>query len=195
MFGWGLNLVTTVIGFGMSAAFIIFVCARLICGRIRSTDSPIAPPYDIDIDLPSDLGQPIEHNFNGLEPLTIAAIPTINYNHLTFQSKDNAQCSICLGDYEEKEMLRVIPACHHNFHLVCIDLWLQKQSTCPICRLPLKDLFEGKCATASSPTALAPQTNSTIVDTPTWDRSTNQLITNAVSGDSVQVQVVVTSTY
>lgn len=102
------------------------------------------------------------------------------------------RCSICLGDYEEKEMLRVIPTCHHNFHLVCIDLWLQKQSTCPICRLPLKDLFDGKCATASSPTALAPQTNSTIVDTPTWDRSTNQLITNAVSGDPVQV--VVTST-
>ncbi|XP_078176990.1 RING-H2 finger protein ATL38-like [Carex rostrata] len=192
MFGWGLNLVTTVIGFGMSAAFIIFVCARLICGRIRSRDSPIAPPYDIDIDLRSDLGQPIEHNFNGLEPVTIAAIPTINYNHLTFQSKHNAQCSICLGDYEEKEMLRVIPTCHHNFHLVCIDLWLQKQSTCPICRLPLKDLFDGKCATASYPTALAPQTNSTIVDTPTWDRSTNQLITNAVSGDPVQV--VVTST-
>lgn len=63
MFGWGLNLVTTVIGFGMSAAFIIFVCARLICGRIRSRDSPIAPPYDIDIDLRSDLGQPVRIYF------------------------------------------------------------------------------------------------------------------------------------
>jgi Ring finger domain len=105
------------------------------------------------------------------------------------------RCSICLGDYEEKEMLRVIPACHHSFHLVCIDLWLQKQSTCPICRLPLKDIFDGKWATASSPTALVPQTNSSIAEPPAWDLSTNQQITNAranntqVSGESVQVMV------
>jgi hypothetical protein len=59
MFGWGLNLVTTVIGFGMSAAFIIFVCGRLICCRIRSRDSHVDPPYDIDIELRSDLGQPV----------------------------------------------------------------------------------------------------------------------------------------
>lgn len=196
MFGWGLNLVTTVIGFGMSAAFIIFVCARLICGRIRSRDSPVAPPYDIDIELRSDLGQPMDHNFNGLEPVTISAIPAMKYNHLTFQSKDSTQCSICLGDYEDKEMLRVIPSCRHSFHLVCLDLWLQKQSTCPICRLPLKDIFEGKSATASSPTTLGPQTNSIILETS--DQSTNQLMTNDRGNNSQQsaqsVQVVVTST-
>lgn len=26
---------TTVIGFGMSATFIVFVCTRIICGRLR----------------------------------------------------------------------------------------------------------------------------------------------------------------
>lgn len=35
-----------------------------------------------------------------------------------------------------------MPTCHHNFHLACIDVWLQKHSTCPICRLPLHDTFE-----------------------------------------------------
>ena len=35
-----------------------------------------------------------------------------------------------------------MPTCHHYFHVVCIDVWLQKQSTCPICRLPLKETFE-----------------------------------------------------
>lgn len=29
------NLVTTIIGFGLSATFIVFVCTRLICGRFR----------------------------------------------------------------------------------------------------------------------------------------------------------------
>lgn len=47
------------------------------------------------------------------------------------------RCSICLGEYQDKEMLRIMPICRHNFHLICIDVWLQKHSTCPICRLPL----------------------------------------------------------
>ncbi|RWV76975.1 hypothetical protein GW17_00062261, partial [Ensete ventricosum] len=48
MWGSGLNLVTTVIGFGMSATFIVFVCTRLLCSRIRSTDSR-ATPFDIEL--------------------------------------------------------------------------------------------------------------------------------------------------
>ena len=35
--GSGTNLVTTVIGFGMSATFIVFVCTRIICGRLRGS--------------------------------------------------------------------------------------------------------------------------------------------------------------
>lgn len=42
MLGSGMNLVTTVIGFGMSLTFIVFICARLICSRIRSATSQAA---------------------------------------------------------------------------------------------------------------------------------------------------------
>jgi sugar (pentulose or hexulose) kinase len=65
MLGSGLNLVTTVIGFGMSATFIVFVCARLICGRAVRPDTDDAdagaaaaaaaaaramPPFDFDVE-------------------------------------------------------------------------------------------------------------------------------------------------
>lgn len=61
MLGSGLNLVTTVIGFGMSATFIVFVCARLICGRAVRADAeadvaaaramaPGPAPFDFDIE-------------------------------------------------------------------------------------------------------------------------------------------------
>lgn len=38
MLGGGMNLVTTIIGFGMSGTFILFVCTRIICGRIRRAE-------------------------------------------------------------------------------------------------------------------------------------------------------------
>lgn len=44
--GSGMNLVTTVIGFGMSATFIVFVCTRIICGRLRGGES--RPMFEIE---------------------------------------------------------------------------------------------------------------------------------------------------
>ncbi|KAK3154896.1 hypothetical protein QOZ80_2BG0196350 [Eleusine coracana subsp. coracana] len=153
MLGSGLNLVTTVIGFGMSATFIVFVCARLICGRAARADADDAgavaatrvmaqppAPFDFDVEFrAADLDRTIERSHSGLDPFAVAAIPTLNYSYEAFQSKDDAQCSICLGEYKEKEILRIMPKCRHNFHLECIDVWLQKQTTCPICRISLKE--------------------------------------------------------
>ncbi|KAF7085095.1 hypothetical protein CFC21_088580 [Triticum aestivum] len=166
MLGSGLNLVTTVIGFGMSATFIVFVCARLICGRAVRADAeadvaaaramaPGPAPFDFDIEFrTADLDRTIQNTCSGLEPFVVAAIPTITYSSEAFHSKDDAQCSICLGEYDEKEILRIMPTCRHNFHLSCIDIWLEKQTTCPICRISL-DLPGGKAS--ASPARSLPQ--------------------------------------
>lgn len=139
MFGSGMNLITTVIGFAMSATFIVFVCARLICGRFRRYESR----QMFEIDSRIDLERP-EHRITGLEPVMVAAIPTMKFNREAFSSMDDAQCTICLGEYQEKEVLRIMPKCGHSFHLSCIDVWLRKQSTCPVCRLSVQDAFEAK---------------------------------------------------
>lgn len=51
MFGSGMNLITTIIGFGMSATFIVFVCTRLICGRISRRQSRQMFEIESGIDL------------------------------------------------------------------------------------------------------------------------------------------------
>ncbi|TVU16091.1 hypothetical protein EJB05_39639 [Eragrostis curvula] len=84
MLGSGLNLVSAALGFGMTAAFVAFVCARFLCCRPRQ-----APPQPSDF--PADLDPPIEHARSGLEPLVVAAIPTVKYNQEAFHAKDDAQ--------------------------------------------------------------------------------------------------------
>lgn len=68
----------------------------------------------------------------------------MNFNREAFSSVEDAQCTICLSEYQEKEVLRIMPNCGHSFHLSCIDTWLRKQSTCPVCRLSVQDTFETK---------------------------------------------------
>ncbi|KAB2015660.1 hypothetical protein ES319_D08G040700v1 [Gossypium barbadense] len=137
MFGSGMNLITTVIGFGMSATFIVFVCTKMICRRIRGSQTRLLFQTESRIDL-----EQAEAEIRGVEPVVVAAIPTIKFNREAFKSMEDAQCSICLGEYEEKEVLRIMPKCAHNFHLSCIDVWLRKHSTCPVCRTPLLDSLE-----------------------------------------------------
>ncbi|KAJ0739833.1 putative transcription factor C2H2 family [Helianthus annuus] len=130
MFSKTMNLVTTIIGFVMSATFIVFVCARLVCGRFRRYETRQLFEIDSRIDLERQ-----EHRIVGLEPAMVAAIPTMKFDREAFGSMEDAQCAICLGEYQEKEVLRIMPKCGHSFHLCCIDMWLRKQSTCPVCRL------------------------------------------------------------
>ena len=41
-------------------------------------------------------------------------------------------CVICLDDIDSKNIYKL--DCCHVYHQKCIDEWLLKQNTCPICR-------------------------------------------------------------
>ncbi|RXH95736.1 hypothetical protein DVH24_008236 [Malus domestica] len=41
---------------------------------------------------------------------------------------------ICLCENESQETLRTVPECNHYFHAKCIDEWLRRNATCPVCR-------------------------------------------------------------
>ncbi|XP_056160593.1 E3 ubiquitin-protein ligase Os04g0590900-like [Syzygium oleosum] len=43
-------------------------------------------------------------------------------------------CSVCLGEFQEDESIRLLPKCTHGFHVPCIDTWLKSHSNCPLCR-------------------------------------------------------------
>lgn len=75
----------------------------------------------------------------GLDPLLLQAFPTFLYASVKDlrKEKHTLECAICLMEFEDDSMLRLLTDCCHVFHQECIDLWLSSNKTCPVCR---KDL-------------------------------------------------------
>eukprot|EP00173_Palmaria_palmata_P004852 Plantae.Rhodophyta-Palmaria_palmata.ctg7496.p1 GENE.Plantae.Rhodophyta-Palmaria_palmata.ctg7496~~Plantae.Rhodophyta-Palmaria_palmata.ctg7496.p1 ORF type:complete len:179 (+),score=2.74 Plantae.Rhodophyta-Palmaria_palmata.ctg7496:110-646(+) len=62
----------------------------------------------------------------------IAAIPTKKYDEADASGRD-CKCAVCLGEFDVGEQVRNLP-CTHTFHNECVDPWLAKRKTCPICK-------------------------------------------------------------
>ncbi|KAK6935700.1 Zinc finger, RING-type [Dillenia turbinata] len=75
----------------------------------------------------------------GIDAATIDSLPKFSYNssagdHCTIR---NVECSICLGEFQDKELVNVMPMCYYGYHSECLDKWLRLLSTCPLCRASL----------------------------------------------------------
>lgn len=73
----------------------------------------------------------------GLDRAVINSYPKFQFYKKNLENTSNGDClmcSICLCDYKESEMLRMMPDCKHFFHLCCLDAWLKLNGSCPVCR-------------------------------------------------------------
>ncbi|KAJ2782070.1 hypothetical protein H4R18_002490 [Coemansia javaensis] len=51
----------------------------------------------------------------------------------TPRDPEDGACAICLCDYEEGDVLRLLP-CSHHMHQACVDEWLHISQACPLCK-------------------------------------------------------------
>ncbi|CAN6541470.1 hypothetical protein ACFX13_018564 [Malus domestica] len=75
----------------------------------------------------------------GLPGDSVEKIPKIKitcHNNVD-ASGEKVSCSVCLQDFQLGETVRSLPHCHHMFHLPCIDKWLLRHGSCPLCRRDL----------------------------------------------------------
>ncbi|KEH19947.1 putative transcription factor C2H2 family [Medicago truncatula] len=70
---------------------------------------------------------------SGLDQAFIDALPVFLYKEI-IGLKEPFDCAVCLCQFTEQDMLRLLPLCNHAFHIDCIDTWLLSNSTCPLCR-------------------------------------------------------------
>ncbi|KAI3837546.1 hypothetical protein MKW98_011465 [Papaver atlanticum] len=87
----------------------------------------------------------------GLDSNVLKSIPVFTYSATTHNQKkddqnggaaedgdhDVLECAVCLSEFEENEIGRILPKCKHGFHVECIDMWFHSHSTCPLCRTPV----------------------------------------------------------
>ncbi|XP_015898462.3 NEP1-interacting protein-like 1 isoform X2 [Ziziphus jujuba] len=72
----------------------------------------------------------------GLSQHCIQKLPSLKYH--SSKLPDNPHdfcCSVCLQEWKEGESVRRLPKCGHFFHMECIDKWLMRQVSCPMCRI------------------------------------------------------------
>lgn len=72
----------------------------------------------------------------GLDPSIIKSFPTFTYSSVKDYRKESygLECAICLVEFDDDSLLRLVTSCNHVYHQDCIDLWLETHKTCPVCR-------------------------------------------------------------
>ena len=66
-------------------------------------------------------------------------------------TEEEPHCSICLGEYEEDEVLARLP-CGHLFHQECISSWCSNHTRCPLCNYDLNSISTNESGAQSSAT-------------------------------------------
>ncbi|GAB2283253.1 hypothetical protein Dimus_017775 [Dionaea muscipula] len=82
----------------------------------------------------------------GVDKSVMDRLPTFVYSAVKQLKSGEGplECAICLNEFQDDEVLRLLPECNHVFHRVCIDAWLSTRTTCPVCRSSVLVLESGE---------------------------------------------------
>ncbi|GFO25466.1 RING finger protein 38 [Plakobranchus ocellatus] len=85
-------------------------------------------------DTDSEIGQMLDDHSspdNGLSEDKIQEIPTLQFSRSADRSgSDQTSCVFCICDFEDKQLLRILPR-FHEFHAESVDEWLKVRLSSP----------------------------------------------------------------
>eukprot|EP00581_Thalassiosira_minuscula_P008079 CAMPEP_0183704376 /NCGR_PEP_ID=MMETSP0737-20130205/1709_1 /TAXON_ID=385413 /ORGANISM="Thalassiosira miniscula, Strain CCMP1093" /LENGTH=476 /DNA_ID=CAMNT_0025931219 /DNA_START=74 /DNA_END=1504 /DNA_ORIENTATION=- len=59
---------------------------------------------------------------------------TLDKESIAELSENQSTCNICLEEFKTGDEMRKVTHCNHTFHKECIDRWLERVASCPICK-------------------------------------------------------------
>ncbi|KAL2906736.1 RING-H2 finger protein ATL78 [Bienertia sinuspersici] len=113
----------------------------------------------------------------GIKKKALKTFAVVNYSPNLKLPGLGTECVVCLSEFTPGERLRLLPKCHHGFHVRCIDKWLKCHSSCPTCRHCLIETCQkivGYDQASSSQPPLPPQ--ATVINMAPLERE--DLVTN-----------------
>ncbi|KAK2979564.1 hypothetical protein RJ640_027428 [Escallonia rubra] len=118
-----LAVVIGILAIMFSLTFILLLYAKL-CHRASSVHGGVQNPDGLTQS---------RSRFSGIDKTVIESLPFFRFSSLR-GSRGGLECAVCLSKFEDIEVLRLLPRCKHAFHIDCVDQWLEKHSSCPLCR-------------------------------------------------------------
>lgn len=126
-------MVLTLSGLSMMISVIALLHAKVVSGSLNRGSAALKAIMDKDF--VERWGEPrpvLEEDLKGgIDPQEIARLPCMKASCCNVQVRD---CAICLSAICPDDRLRVLPACGHAFHRPCIDQWLLRSASCPLCK-------------------------------------------------------------
>ncbi|URE40758.1 RING [Musa troglodytarum] len=125
-----------------SLLYVIDIICSLLSGRIirEKVDPAMQSAVQSQMsaaDLPSIENSDLfaTDSTGGLPADAVEKLPKTNITAESLEAAgESLCCSVCLQDFQVGETARRLPHCQHTFHLPCIDAWLVRHGSCPLCR-------------------------------------------------------------
>ena len=79
---------------------------------------------------------PYNEEIKMIDPRIFNSLPENEIEDSSKLPEDQRNCVICLGDFQDKELIIRLP-CLHVFHSDCVKSWLGTHNSCPTCKFEL----------------------------------------------------------
>ncbi|CAA7409089.1 unnamed protein product [Spirodela intermedia] len=115
----------------------------LIDGKIfREWVSPaMLKAYQWQVSNVDDGGREVSDVFDtagatGMSPEAVRRLPKLEVCSMSAVETlpEGTTCAVCLQDFKNGESTKRLPVCCHLYHAACIDEWLLRHRSCPLCR-------------------------------------------------------------
>ncbi|KAG8083924.1 hypothetical protein GUJ93_ZPchr0010g10863 [Zizania palustris] len=127
---WSLVYMVDIISSLLSGRLVREKVGPAVQSAVQSQISAISSPFAETSDLFETGGT------KGVPADTLRRLPAIKItgDNAVDSAGDPLGCSVCLQDFQVGEVVRRLPSCRHVFHVPCIDCWLVRHGSCPLCR-------------------------------------------------------------